>query len=219
MESSNKVEQSTTVSEDNSDTVSVMSGQSLDQTSELILIKQLDTIVDIFENFNSKNLKDSSLTKEFVVKLSNNIKKINKHVSQLNNNSYDMLVKEASVSLKSKDSKKPKKQMDKDKCAVNIKKDTYPAVLKFMKFDEESQVSRSDILQKISSYVKQEKLSVENNTKFFHLQKDLKDLFDFIRVQKIERGDITESDEFPTQISYQQIMGYLKYCFHPTVKK
>ena len=218
MESSNKVEQSTTVSEDNSDTVSVMSGQSLDQASELILIKQLDTIVDIFEKFNSKNLKDSKLTKEFVVKLSNNIKKINKHVSQLNNNTFDIIVKEASVSLKSKDSKKPKKQMDKDKCAVNIKKDTYPAVLKFMNFDEESQVSRSDILQKISSYVKQEKLSVENNTKFFNLEKDLKDLFDFIRIQKIERGDMVESDDFPTQISYQQIMGYLKYCFHQVKK-
>ena len=150
----------------------------------------------IFEKFNSKNLKDSKLTKEFVVKLSNNIKKINKHVSQLNNNTFDIIVKEASVSLKSKDSKKPKKQMDKDKCAVNIKKDTYPAVLKFMKFDEGSQVSRSDILQKISSYVKQEKLSVENNTKFFNLQKDLKDLFDFIRIQKIERGDMTQVMHF-----------------------
>jgi len=218
MEFTNNLEKSTTMSEDNSETASVMSSNTLDQTTELILIKQLDTIVDIFENFNSKSLKDSSLNKEFVNKLTGNIKKINKHVAQLNNNTLDIIVKEASVSLKSKDSKKPKKPTDKEKCAVNIKKDSYPAVIKFLKFDTEAKASRSDILQKISSYVKEEKLSVENNTKFFYLQKDLKDLFDFIKIQKIERGDMTESDDFPTQISYQQIMGYLKYCF-PQVKK
>ena len=219
MEFTNNLEKSTTMSEDNSETASVMSSNTLDQTTELILIKQLDNIVDIFENFNSKSLKDSSLNKEFVNKLTGNIKKINKHVAQLNNNTLDIIVKEASVSLKSKDSKKPpKKQINKENCAVNIKKDSYPAVIKFLKFDIEAKASRSDILQKISSYVKEEKLSVENNTKFFYLQKDLKDLFDFIKIQKIERGDMAESDDFPTQISYQQIMGYLKYCF-PQVKK
>ena len=218
MEFTNNLEKSTTMSEDNSETASVMSSNTLDQTSELILIKQLDNIVDFLENFNSKSLKDFSLNKESLKKLTDNIKKINKHTEQLNKYALDIIVKEASVSLKSKDSKKPKKPTDKEKCAVNIKKDSYPAVIKFLKFDEESKASRSDILQKISSYVKEEKLSVENNTKFFYLQKDLKDLFDFIKIQKIERGDMAESDDFPTQISYQQIMGYLKYCF-PQVKK
>ena len=34
----------------------------------------------------------------------------------------------------------------------------------------------------------------------------------------IKRGDLGNSDEFPKDLAYTQIMKYLKYCFPETVK-
>ena len=190
------------------------------QLSILLFNKQIDSIVETLNTINSKGLKDFSLNKEFVTGLCNSLKKITTQVAKLSNSATDIMYKEIVVSLKTKGSKskKVKKPMDKDKCAINKKYETFPEVLKFMEFPEDSLVSRCDLLQKISSYVKEEKLAIAETPKFFTLTNKLGELFEFIKSQKIKRGDMTETDEFPTQISYTQIMGYLKYCIVPVKK-
>ena len=132
-----------------------------------------------------------------------------------------MMLKENLVSLKYKDSKqnKPKKVVNKENLAINKLMTTYPEVLTFLKLEDGVQVSRALLIQSINSFVKKEKtennpdIYVKGDNRCFNLIGELKVLFDFIKLRMIERGDLQNESEFPTNISYRQIMKYLKYCF------
>jgi hypothetical protein len=141
-------------------------------------------------------------------------------------NVMDLMTKENLVSLKNKDLKqnKPKKVINKENLAINKHMITYPEVLKFLKLEEDSTVSRAQLIQNINSFVKTEKTNnnpdiyVTGDNRCFNLIGDLKVLFNFIKYKMLERGDLQNESEFPTSISYREIMKYLKYCF-PEVKK
>ena len=118
---------------------------------------------------------------------------------------------------------KVKKVVDKDKMAINKPHKTYPEVLTFMGLEEDSTISRAQLIQGINAFVKKQKaennpeIFVEGNNKCFNLIGELKELFDFIKNQMINRGDLTDENEnsFPSYISYRDIMKYLKYCIVP----
>jgi len=207
--------------------VSDESGDSNDNEEKENLNMQLDLIIETLLLVTDTNLKEITLTKEFVTQLSKKVKDINKLSSKLFTNTLDIYTKENLVSIKNKNSKqkKPKKVVNKENMAINKGQETFPEVLQFMEFEEDSLVSRAQLIQKINSFVRIEKekknpdIFVEGDNKLFKLIGPLKHLFEFIRIKMIEREDFVESDEFPMQISYRDIMKYLKYCFHPTLKK
>lgn len=207
--------------------VSNESDDSNDSEEKENLNNQLDLIIETFLLATDTNLKEFTFTKEFVTQLTKKVKDINKLSSKLFTNILDIYTKENLVSIKNKNSKqkKPKKVVNKENMAINKGQETFPEVLHFMEFEEDSLVSRAQLIQKINSFVRTEKekknpdIFVEGDNKLFKLIGPLEDLFKFIRIKMIEREDFVESDEFPIQISYKDIMKYLKYCFNPTVKK
>ena len=207
--------------------VSNESSDSNDDEEKENLNMQLDLIIETLSTVTETNLKEFTLTKEFVTQLSKKVKDINKLSSKLFTNTLDIYTKENLVSIKNKNSKqkKPKKVVNKENMAINKGQETFSEVLQFMEFEEESLVSRAQLIQKINSFVRIEKekknpdIFVEGDNKLFKLIGPLKDLFDFIKIKMIEREDFLESDDFPIQISYRDIMKYLKYCFHPSTKK
>ena len=188
--------------------------------------KKLDTIVECLTFINDKNLKDFNLTKDFFSNVSNKCKKIIKLNTQMTTNVMDLMLKENLVSLKHKDLKqsKPKKVINKENLAINKPMITYPEVLKFLKFEDNSMVSRAQLIQNINAFVKKEKTAnnpdiyVKGDNRCFNLIGELKELFDFIKLKMLERGDLQNESEFPPNISYRQIMKYLKYCFHEIKK-
>lgn len=100
-------------------------------------------------------------------------------------------------------------------------KSTYIEVLTFMKLQntEVKKIGKYDILEQISAFVRKEKYAnnpdifVGRDDKRFRLIGDLKVLFNFIKKQMINRGDLENPEEFPEYIRYIDIMKYLKYCF------
>jgi hypothetical protein len=124
---------------------------------------------------------------------------------------------------------KSKSKLGDQKTKLKVKKENsskddepmsvYPEVLKFLKLDEETLVSRADIRRNICSFVKNEKeasnpdIVLKGDNKSFNLIGDLKIFFDFIKSIMLERGDLVDENNFPTKIYYIQIMKYLKYCF------
>ena len=203
------------------------SSDSNDDEEKENLNMQLDLIIETLSLVTDTNLKEFTLTKEFVTQLSKKVKDINKLSSKLFTNTLDIYTKENLVSIKNKNSKqkKPKKIVNKENMAINKGQETFSEVLQFMEFEENSLVSRAQLIKKINSFVRIEKekknpdIFVEGDNKLFKLIGPLKDLFDFIKNKMIEREDFSESDDFPIQISYRDIMKYLKYCFHPSIKK
>jgi hypothetical protein len=189
-------------------------------------IKNLDTIIESLVYINDNNLKDFNLTKDFFNNVSIRCKKIIKLNTQMTTNVMDIMLKENLVSLKNKDLKqnKPKKVINKENLAINKLMSTYPEVLKFLKLENDSMISRAQLIQSINSFVKKEKTAnnpdiyVKGDNRCFNLIGELKVLFDFIKLKMLERGDLENQSEFPTNISYREIMKYLKYCF-PEIKK
>lgn len=182
-------------------------------------LKHLDLILEGLTFINDKNLKEINLTKDFFTQVTTKCKKIIKLNTQMTTNIVDIMLKENLVSLKNKDSKqnKPKKVVNKENLAINKLMTTYPEVLAFLKLEDGTQVSRALLIQRINSFVKKEKtdknpdITVAEDNRRFNLIGDLKILFDFIKLKMIERGEL--KDEFPTHISYREIMKYLRYCF------
>jgi hypothetical protein len=167
------------------------------------------------------------MTKDLLVSIHKYMSKINKQNLILNSNLNDFMIKECAASLKGKDSKfkKTKKVINKENCAVNKEFTTYKEVLDFMKLPEGSLISKANVLQAINAFIKNEKtnnnpdiFSKQGDNRKFVLINELKVLFDFIRKQMIARGDLSESDDFPTELQYIQIMKYTKYCF-PEIQK
>jgi hypothetical protein len=207
-------------SKDDTDTVNISTIYSKEE-----LLKKYENIIESLAFINNAPLKSFEPTKDLVVQITKNSNKINKLMLQLNTNFNDFMLKECATSLKNKDSKlkKTKKIGNAANYAINKELSTYKEVLIFMKRPENTFVSKGNILQSINSFIKNEKnnnnteIFVEGDNRKFNLIGDLKILFNFIRENMIERGDIKESDDFPKQLSYIDIMKYLKYCF-PEVK-
>ena len=173
---------------------------------------------------NNIDLKNLDLTKENMTKICSSNKKINQLLTKHNSNLMDHMCKENCSSLK-KESKnsKPKKVADPSTMSINKKLPTYAEVLTFAKIEGDSLISRADLIRSINSFVKTHKedkkspIYVEGDNKSFNLIGDLKVLFDFVKSQMIERGDLKVEDEanFPKKLGYRDIMKYLKYCHVP----
>jgi len=189
-------------------------------------LKNVHTIVELLTEVSSKNIKDFDISKDFLNTLSSDSKKINKLTLALVTSLQDFLLKENITSLKkvSKSSKAPKKVVNKENFAINKVNESYPEVLKFMGVEQDTPISKGQIIQKVNAFVKEHKTAnnpdifVEGDNRSFRLIGDLKVLFSFVEKQMIERGDMTKGDKFPEHIAYTGIMKYLKYCFPPVSK-
>lgn len=186
------------------------------------IIQHFDNIIESLTFISNENLKDQDLTKEFLLAIANKIKKMNTLSPKVIQNTLELLLKENLSSIKSKDlknGKKLKKTINKENCAINKKITSYPEIIKFMELPEDTLISKGQIIQSISAFVKKEKsnenpdIIVVGDNRSFRLIGSLKLLFNFIQKVMIERNDLKNEDPFPTQISYTQIMKYLKYCF------
>jgi hypothetical protein len=186
------------------------------------IIQHFDNVINSLTFISNENLKDQDLSKDFLLAIANKIKKINTLSPKVTQNTIELLLKENLSSIKTKDlknGKKLKKTINKENCAINKKITSYPEVIKFMELPEDTLISKGQIIQSISAFVKKEKsdsnpdIIVQGDNRSFKLIGSLKLLFDFIRKVMIERNDLTKDDPSPTQISYTQIMKYLKYCF------
>ena len=197
------------------------------EISELNIISEEDCLCkykEIIQNLtilSKLSLKNFNLSKDFITQVNKNINSINKLALKITSDTLDYMTKENSISLKNKDakSKKEKKKGPKENYSINKEKPTFIEVLNFMKLEENSCVSRGQLIQHINAFVKKEKTNnnpdifVEGDNRKFYLIGDLKVLFDFIKNQMILREDLNESNSFENILSYNQIMKYLKYCF------
>jgi len=188
-------------------------------------LNNLKTAEVSLEFLSKSSLKNYVIDKEFFSILSSVSKKLNKYFHTFNQGFNDYLVKEQAVVIKKQSkSKKTNKVIDKSKRAINILQDTYPEVLKIMKLDNGVQLSKTNIIQFINTYVKKEKTTgdknifVEGDNRSFNIIGEIKELFDFVRTVMIDRGDMQEDEEFPKQLTYTGIFKYLKYCF-PVIQK
>jgi hypothetical protein len=190
------------------------------------LLQNYDLFLKPLEFISKQNLKNYDVSKDSIIQITKVMNKATKLFANIQISNNDFLTKETASSLKTKDAKakKPKKIVNKENFAINKENESYPEVLSFMEFDKNSNVSKAQILQKINSFVKKEKtennpeIFFEGDNRRFKLIGDLKVLFEFIKKQMIKRGDLGNSDEFPKDLAYTQIMKYLKYCFPETVK-
>ena len=190
------------------------------------LLQNYDLFLKPLEFISKQNLKNYDVSKDSITQITKVMNKAIKLFANIQISNNDFLTKETASSLKTKDAKakKPKKVVNKENFAINKENETYKEVLSFMKLDENTNVSKAQILQEINAFVKKEKTAnnpdifFEGDNRRFNLIGDLKVLFEFIKKQMIKRGDLGNSDEFPKDLAYTQIMKYLKYCFPETVK-
>ena len=190
------------------------------------LLQNYDHFLKHLEFISKQNLKNYDVTKESITQITKVMNKAIKLFANIQISNNDFLTKETASSLKTKDAKakKPKKVVNKENFAINKENETYKEVLSFMKLDENTNVSKAHILQEINAFVKKEKTAnnpeifFQGDNRRFKLIGDLKVLFEFIKKQMIKRGDLGNSDEFPKDLAYTQIMKYLKYCFPETAK-
>jgi len=161
-------------------------------------------------------LEESKITKDFKKTNQKYFSKINKIWAKFNDKQYE--IASIGVSLKNPNAK-PKKIVVKENCAINKEKETFKEVLNFIKLEEGTLISRGQVIKSINSFVKKEKTNnnpdifVEGDNTRFALVGDLKVLFDFIQSEMIRRGTLKSTDEFPTTLSYKDIMKYVSYCF------
>lgn len=190
------------------------------------LLQNYDLFLKPLEFISKQNLKNYDVSKESITQVMKVMNKAIKLFANIQTSNNDFMTKEAANSLKAKNAKamKPKKIVKKDNFAINKENQSYKEVLAFMKLDENTNISKAQILQEINAFVKTNKtgnnpdIFFEGDNRRFMLIGDLKVLFEFIKKQMIERGDLGNSDEFPKDLAYTQIMKYLKYCFPETVK-
>lgn len=192
-----------------------------------IIIENMNIVENALKILSEVNLKNYYINKNFFGTFTESNKRINKLYSNFNQATMNYLVKAQSIVIKkeSKSTKKLNKNTDKSKCAIHIPRDTYPEVLQYMKREPGTQVSQGNIMQEINAYVKTQKtkknpdIFVEGDNRSFKIIGELVPLFDFIKSVMIERGDLSEGDDFPTQVSYTGLMKYFKYCFLKSEKK
>ena len=190
------------------------------------LLQNYDLFLKPLEFISKQNLKNYDVSKESITQVMKVMNKAIKLFANIQISNNDFMTKETASSLKTKDAKakKPKKIVNKDNFAINKENQSYKEVLTFMKLNENTNISKAQILQEINAFVKTNKtgnnpdIFFEGDNRRFMLIGDLKVLFEFIKKQMIKRGDLGNSDEFPKDLAYTQIMKYLKYCFPETVK-
>jgi hypothetical protein len=215
------------LSEDNEETVeSNIDYVDNDDNDEEIKNKLLDhqnNIIESFKYINSNPIKKLPLDKPFFDKYSKNFIQMKKMGTTHENDFESFTIKEKSDYLKKDDKKKKsiKKSIPMESRSINIPKAVYPQVLEFLKLEENTLVSRSELIQGINLFVtKEKKKEIDNNPIYvsgdnrrFNLVGDLAILFDFVKDIMIERGDLSDKSDFPENISYQEIMKYMKYMF------
>jgi len=190
----------------------------LEELGFTIVLDKLNSISDQFHEFNSF-FKNFSFSKEERLKIEPIFKKTQKSFLALQTAYYDNLSRKLSISEKNSGNRSngTKKVQDKEKSAIHKKLAVHPFLLKFMKLDQGTLVSRSDALTAITGYVKQEKeinpdIIVESDKRSFKLIGELKDLFDGI--EKVMRSkNLLENSQIPSEIKYTQIMEYMTHCF------
>jgi len=184
-----------------------------------VILDRLNNISDQFHEFNSF-FKNFSFSKEERLKIEPVFKKTQKSFLALQTAYYDNLSRKLSISEKNSGNRTngTKKIQDKEKSAIHKKLAVHPFLLKFMKLEQGTLVSRSDALTAITGYVKQEKernpnIIVESDKRSFKLIGELKDLFDGI--EKVMRSkNLLENSQIPSEIKYTQIMEYMTHCFY-----
>jgi len=154
-------------------------------------------------------------------KVCTNKEKLNSKMLHINRDAKQ--IKKATEKVVDENGEEIKK--DTSNHAVNIKRNTFPEVLKFMDLPEDTLVSRTDVHRALLDFIKTEK-SKENTDIYFDEKKKsykivgkMKILFDFIRLEKIKRGKMTEEENLPESITNTDIMKYTGYCFPETEKK
>ena len=190
----------------------------LEELGFAIVLDKLNSISDQFHEFNSF-FKNFSFSKEERLKIEPVFKKTQKSFLALQTAYYDNLSRKLSISEKNSGNRSngTKKVQDKEKSAIHKKLSVHPFLLKFMKLEQGTLVSRSDALTAITGYVKQEKeinpdIIVESDKRSFKLIGELKDLFDGI--EKVMRSkNLLENSQIPSEIKYTQIMEYMTHCF------
>lgn len=183
------------------------------------VIDYINNTSDKLNNEYSKFFKDNSFTKDDRLKVEATFKKFSKATSSFQQLYYDYLSKQVNILEKNSGNKSggKKKTIDAGKSAIHKKHQVHPFLLKFMKLDQGSLVSRSDALSAITGYVKQEKLTnpniiVENDKMKFKLIGELKLLFDGIE-GVMNTKNLLNGEKMPTEIKYTQIMQYMTHCF------
>jgi hypothetical protein len=169
----------------------------------------------------SKNVKDFPMgNKENRNKLEQVIKKFMKSSSSIQSSFVDSCIKQVSIfekNIGSKGLSEKKKITDKTKAAVHIEQPVRDFLLTFMDLPKGTLVSRSQALNSINSFVKEEKekknpeIFVENDKRAFKGIGKLKLLLDGISEVMKSRG-IT--DPIPENIHYTDIMGLMSHCFY-----
>ena len=198
----------------------------ISSVSESDYINKYNNIIEDLNFIKKNDIKDFELTKDLINDINKKISNIDKLFMNVRHNFTDYTTKESSSSLKNKSKKNKVKNTNNANAPINKKKPTYPEVLKFLKFDEEVEVSRAEILIGINAFVKEQKTNknpdifIEGDNSKFVLIGDLKIFFNFIKKQMIERGDLKKEDEntFPDYLGYRDIMKYTKYCFPESQK-
>lgn len=194
--------------------------------SEEEYINKLNNTIENLNYIKKMEIKEFELTKDLINDINKKLSNIDKVLMNVRQSFTDLMVKENSTSLKKSSKKNKVKSTNNANAPINKKKPTYPEVLKFLKFEDEVEVSRAEILIGINAFVKEQKTNknpeifVEGDNSKFVLTGDLKIFFDFIIDQMIERGDLKKEDKntFPKYLGYRDIMKYTKYCF-PESKK
>ena len=185
-------------------------------------LSHVQNINNAFQYISKKTFKNYDFTSDQLKDLMKLFKDINKNNTKFNENLLEFLLKEHQTNVKKDSKKKPKKEVDKDKCAINIKHDTYPEILHLMGLEEATQVSKSDILKAINADIKFDKINNKDiliegkNMSFKTSFGKSKEWFKFIKSQMHKRG---KTDEFPEESSYKSLMGYISYCLPPVEKK
>jgi hypothetical protein len=212
--------------EDVNDTVTIIENTSEEGGEETSLIskeeynKKLNDINVLLKELNENNFKKFDLSKDFVNDVAKQLKQANKLFSKINDDFNDRILKQSISSIKKEE--KPKKQVDKSKYAVNIKRQTFDEVRKFMKLEPDTLISSAEVVQSINKYVREQKeagnpnIKVEGNNKKFRIIGELKELFIFFEKQINSGNYKNKIPEMKDEISYSDIFRYTKFCFEPT---
>jgi hypothetical protein len=178
---------------------------------------QCDKLLDF-----SKNLKDMKIgNKENRIKFDQVMKKFMKTSILVQSSFFDSCMKQISSMEKSASVKvvpEKKKIMDKGKAAVNIEQPVRDILLTFMELPKGTLVSRSQALNSINSFIKEEKekknpeIFVENDKRAFKAVGKLKILLNGINEVMVSKG-VTDA-KIPDHIYYTSIMGLMSHCFY-----
>jgi len=184
-------------------------------------LEDFELLCDKLADF-SKNLKDMKIgNKENRIKFDQVMKKFMKTTTLVQSSFFDSCMKQISSMEKSAGAKvvlEKKKIMDKGKAAVNIEQPVRDILLTFMDLPKGTLVSRSQALNSINSFIKEEKekknpeIFVENDKRAFKAVGKLKVLLNGIKEVIVSKGVVDA--QVPDNIYYTSIMGLMSHCFY-----